>query len=91
MKNKVTWGQFALKVLSLIETLLPAFLLAWNERLRQKAKRLENELSHVEHDLDVERSTTRIRGEFNGKTDRAIIDDFIGQGGNGNNTDGSGR
>jgi hypothetical protein len=66
-----------LKILKLIEILLPAALVYWNGRLKGKISDLETEAKISRFDLDQERIRSDIKAEHDGESDVDIIDDFI--------------
>ena len=76
-KNYVTWAQFGLKVLTLLETLLPAFLVAWTAHLRGKVSRLEGNLSYAEHKANVLERRAKLKESYRGKSPKSIIDNFL--------------
>jgi hypothetical protein len=77
LKNSLTWLQFGLKILSFLEATLPAFLVAWNGRLQNKVKQLESEIAIAKYHLRQAEVKARVESEHAGKSDRAVIDDFL--------------
>jgi hypothetical protein len=73
--DKITLATMALKVFGLIEKLLPAFLIAWNNSLQQKNKRLELKLETKEIEKAIEIKSAEIMND--GKTSKQVIDDFL--------------
>ena len=71
------WLSLTLKVLSLLERLLPTILLSWAHHLKAKNKELEQKLRLEEVGNDVE--AKRVEVEEKGRTQdaRATIDDFL--------------
>lgn len=75
LDEKITLANMALKVIGLIEKLLPAFLIAWNNSLQQKNKHLELKLETKEIEKIVEIKSAEIMND--GKTSKQVIDDFL--------------
>lgn len=77
MNDGVWWVQLGLKLLSVLEKVLPAFLLAWNESLRNKFRREKNQHEHTKNQLVVAKKHAEIDQKFAGKSDRDVVDDFL--------------
>lgn len=71
----ITAANLLVRLLSLIEQLLPAFLVAWNNQLRQKNKALELKLEHSEVKAKVEEKKKELLA--NEKEPSRIIDDYL--------------
>ena len=77
--GKFSLTSLALRGLSLFEKLLPAFLIAWNNALRMKARKAEAVSDRVEVELKVNIEEKRIEAANAGKSPKALIDDFLGR------------
>jgi len=77
LKNSLTWLQLSLKLFSFLETLLPAMLVAWNGKLRNKVKHIEAELAVAKHKLKQAQIKAKVKADYEGKSDRAVINDFL--------------
>lgn len=77
MKSSVTWLQLGLKIFSFLEALLPALLVAWNGKLRNKVKHLEAELALAKFDLEQSEIKARVEESYESKDDRSVIDEFL--------------
>lgn len=77
MKESTTWAQLLLKVLSIVESMLPAFLVAWTNATQNKLERKHQQILNAKLQLDVEKNDIAESKKNNGKTDRDVVDDFI--------------
>ncbi len=77
LKNGAKWLQFGVKLLGILEALLPAFLVTLNHRLRSKATRLENELAVVKYEARRAEELQRVRDRHETQDDRATIDGYL--------------
>ena len=73
--EKLTLANMAMKLFGLIEKLLPAFLIAWNNSLQQKNKRLELKLETKEIEEKIAVKSQEIMNDA--KTPKQTIDDFL--------------
>jgi hypothetical protein len=81
IKDKISWVQLGLKVLNLIELLLPSFLVAWNTHLRIKISKLEGQVAHTKYKLNVEKHKKEVVKNNANKTSQSVIDDMLGESG----------
>lgn len=75
--SKSSLTSLALRGLSLLEKLLPAFLVAWNNALRMKARRAEIVNDRLEVEVKVLKEEKRLEAENAGHTPKQVIDDFL--------------
>jgi len=81
MKNAGKWAQLSLKLLSIIESILPAFLIAWNQSLRNRVARQRENILNKQHEIKVMKAKVEHDAKFMDKSDRTIIDDFLSRDG----------
>ncbi len=75
LSEKITLATLVFKFIGILERVLPAFLVAWNNQLRQKNKQLELKLEQKEIEEKVEAKAKEI--ETDGKTSKEVIDKFL--------------
>lgn len=76
LDEKITLANLLLKFVGILERVLPAFLVAWNNQLQQKNKQLELKLEQKEIEQKIEEKSKEILND--GKTSKEIIDKFLG-------------
>lgn len=77
MKNGARWLQFGLKLLGIIEVLLPAFLVTLNSKLRRKVNGLKNELAVAKYEHKKAIEMQRVKDKHELQDDRATIDGYL--------------
>ena len=82
--------KFGLKFLSFLEAIIPAFLLAWAQKLRHDLKREQNSHGNTKHELDSLKTQIETEQKYVGKTDRDVVDDFLAGDGHGPNDNDTG-
>lgn len=82
MKESATWAQLILKVLSIAESMLPAFMVAWANATQNKLERKHQQILNERLKLEVEKNEIVQSKKYDGKTDRDVVDDFIRDNGN---------
>lgn len=75
LANKVTLATLVFKFIGILERVLPAFLVAWNNQLRQKNKQLELKLEQKEIEEKIENHSKEILND--GKNSKEVIDKFL--------------
>jgi hypothetical protein len=65
------------KLLGLLERLLPAFLVAWNNELRNRAKKAEFKAEKLDSDLKITRHKLLLDYRNHGIKNEEIIDNFL--------------
>ena len=73
----ITWASLASKLLSFLQAIIPAFLIAWVEALRSSEVSLKNQLDYERTRGKIQDETQRLKDSYHDKTPRAIIDDFL--------------
>ena len=72
LKDGLTLVSLVVRILSLVEKLLPAFLVAWNNELRNKNKSLEIRLDHEKLKQTLETNHDKPLED-----PKAVIDQFL--------------
>lgn len=75
--DTVTKLTLAARILALLEKLLPAFLVAWNNHLQQKLKRAEYLVKKSETEQKILAARHSIEIKNHGIKDEEIIDNFL--------------
>lgn len=75
LKPKLDWLMMASRLLSLVEKLLPAFLVAWNNQLKLQNARLRAQLEQKQIDADVAAKKQELANDDKNPTD--TINDFL--------------
>lgn len=73
------WVSLVMAFLGVLEKFLPAFFVAWNNALRQKNAELSSKLKLNEVQKQVEQEHAKVIEKHAGKTDRDVLDDFLGK------------
>lgn len=76
MKESAQWVQLALKILGILESLLPAFLVSLNHRLKSRVMHLENKLAHAQYEKAREKVLSDLAAKPD-ESDHAVIDSFL--------------
>lgn len=74
-----TWLNLAINALSLMEKLLPAFLVAWNNTLQQKNRELSLKLDKAKLDATVTAYKTQEAKQNDSKDPKDVIDNFLSE------------
>lgn len=77
MKESVTWVQLALKVLAIVESMLPAFMVAWANATQNKLERKKQQIMNDRLKLEVEKNEIAENKKHENKSNRDVVDDFI--------------
>ncbi len=75
LDEKITLANLLFKFVGILERVLPAFLVAWNNQLQQKNKRLELKLEQKEIEKKIEDNSKEILND--GKSSKEVIDKFL--------------
>lgn len=75
--STVTKLSLLAKLLGLLERLLPAFLVAWNNELKNRAKKAEFKAEKAEATLKMTRYGFLLQNKNRGIKDEEIIDNFL--------------
>jgi membrane protein required for beta-lactamase induction len=75
LSEKITLATLVFKFIGILERVLPAFLVAWNNQLRQKNKQLELKLEQKQIEEKVEAKLKEIDGDA--KSSKEVIDKFL--------------
>jgi hypothetical protein len=77
MKENLTWAQLLLKVLAIVESMLPAFMVAWSNATQNKLERKHQKILNNRLQLEVEKNDINEAKKYQNKSDRDVVDDFI--------------
>lgn len=74
---KVLWLQLGLKLLSAIESLMPAALIMWNQYLQKKSSDLRVSLEASKAELAIHKNEVAIREKYANQDRRNLLDRFL--------------
>jgi len=77
LTKKLTCYKFILVILSFLEKIVPAILVAQNKKLRNKVGAMEAEISIAKYNLKQNEIKAKTEAENSSKSDHDFIDDFI--------------
>lgn len=77
MSDKLTWANVALKLISFLQAVLPAFLIAYSERLKARMRGLKVQLAKKNRELGDAQDKAYIEDKYDDKDASDIIDDFL--------------
>jgi hypothetical protein len=76
-KRNIAWLEMLVKLISLAEKLLPAFLMAWNQRLKDKNLELTREVERLKLERVIADEKAKIEKETSGRSSTDIVRDFL--------------
>ena len=75
LSDKVTLATLLFKFMGILERVLPAFLVAWNNKLREDNKKLELKIEKKEIDDKVKQKVEEIKNDSS--SDEEIVNKFL--------------
>ena len=79
MKATITWVSFWTKLIGLLEVIIPAFLLAYIQRLKSQIFGLKGKLALKDRQLIRQETKATVMRKYAKHTDRDVIDSFLSE------------
>ena len=76
-KEAAGWLSVVLKALSLLEQLLPAFLVSWADYLKRRNAELRSKVAYQAAELEAQKHASEVKDKVAAQDPGATIDDFL--------------